>query len=160
MTQNKKIQNAEQVIQGDIKFRSKAERMIYNNLISLGYSPEYEVDKFIIWEGFYPTEPLYIDGEPQLTKPRGGKETVNFVPKIPKFNDWHYTPDFKLTLGKSVFYIECKGYSNDLHPYKRKLFLRLLENMPNTHYFEVKTKHGLLTTLKIIKSIYEQENTN
>ena len=27
-------------------------------------------------------------------------------------------------------------------------------------FFEVKTKRGLLKTLKIIKSIYEQENTN
>lgn len=32
--------------------------------------------------------------------------------------------------------------------------------MPNIHYFEVKTKRGLLATLEIIKRIYEKENTN
>lgn len=70
MSTNKKIINAEQVSQNNIKFRSKSERMMYNTLVSLGFSPEFEAEKFVIWKGFTPSSPLYIDGVPQLTKTR------------------------------------------------------------------------------------------
>ena len=155
MSTNKKIINAEQVSQNNIKFRSKSERMMYNTLVSLGFSPEFEAEKFVIWKGFTPSTPLYIDGVPQLTKTRKKDSS----PKIPKFIDWHYTPDFKLTLGKSIFYIECKGFGNDIWSYKRKLFLKTIEGVPFVHFFEVHTKRGLLKTVEIINSIYERENT-
>ena len=45
MSTNKKIINPEQVSQDNIKFRSKSERMMYNTLVSLGFSPEFEAVK-------------------------------------------------------------------------------------------------------------------
>lgn len=155
MSKNKKILNAEQISEFGINFRSKSERMMYKTMISLGFSPEFEPDKFVIWEGFTPTTPLYIDGVPQMTKVR----KTQSHPKIPKFTDWHYTPDFKLTIGKSIFYIECKGFGNDIWSYKRKLFLKTIDNKPFIHFFEVHTKKGLIKTLEIINKIAKEENS-
>lgn len=155
MPENKKIQNAEQISDFGINFRSKSERMMYKTMMSLGFSPEFEPEKFVIWEGFTPSTPLYIDGVPQMTKVR----KPNSEPKIPKFLDWHYTPDFRLKLGRSTFYIECKGFGNDIWSYKRKLFLKTIDNKPFIHFFEVHTKRGLVKTLDIIKDIANKENS-
>lgn len=154
-TENRKIKNATEVSQDNIKFRSKSERMIYNTLISLGFKPEFEPERITIWEGFTPKEPLYIDGIPQMTKPK--KKNINFMPKVLKFLDWHYTPDFKLTIGNQIFYIEVKGFGNDIWPYKRKLFLKTIQDKPNIHFFEVHTKRGLLKTVKIIEDILRND---
>ena len=129
---NKKVLNATKVKALGIKFRSKTEERMYKKLLSLGYSPKYEAKTFILWEGFRPKFPLYIDGEPKLTK-SGQSE---------KLLDWKYTP-------------EVKGHPNDLYPYKRKLFLKLLEQMDKTYFFEVKTIRGLLKSLEVMNTIWE-----
>ena len=158
MSENRKIKNASAVFLDGIYFRSPLESKMYGYLIEAGYSPEYEPDKFTLWQGFRSNTPNYIDGEPTSRKVRGKNE---YIPILnPFYDDWEYTPDFKLSINGYTFYIEVKGYPNDLWPYKKKLFLKLIENDPKTFFFEVKTKRGLLKTLKIIKSIYEQENTN
>lgn len=158
---NKKILNATAVEYNGLKFRSKMEEKMFNWMIQLGYSPQFEPDKFVLWEGFYPKTPLYIDGEPQLTKPRKNcKDIQLFIPKIPKFEDWHYTPDFKLEINGKIFYIECKGYGNDLWPYKRKLFLKTIEDKNNIYFFEAHTKKGLMKTLNLISKIANEQNSS
>lgn len=159
MVANKKIKNATAIENQGIKFRSVLECKMYKWMKEAGYNPQFEPDKFLLWEGFYPASPLYIDGEPQLTKPRkNSKDILNFVPKIPKFEDWHYTPDFRLDINNKQFYIECKGYGNDLWPYKRKLFLKIIQSMPNVYFFEAHTKRGLLKTLSLIESIANENS--
>lgn len=108
-----------------------------------GLNPLYEPDKFLLWEGFKPLIPLYIDGEPILN--RWG--TIN------KLTDWHYTPDFRIDYNGYVIYIEVKGFGNDLWTYKRKLFYKLIYDKPNVRFFEVKTKRGLLKTINLIKQL-------
>lgn len=162
MKENKKIINAKSVESEGITFRSKTERTIFQKLVSLGYSPEYEPDTFTIWNGFEPTKPWYEEGNPHVTKkkdPVTGKFTVP-TNKVPVIEDWRYTPDIKLKKGNCTFYIEVKGFPNDLWPYKRKIFLRKLEEYPNTYFFEVKTIGGLLRSLAVMEQIYETSGQN
>ena len=146
MAKNKKIANATAVKDLGISFRSKSEERVYKKLLSLGYSPKYEPVSYVLWKGFRPTFPLYIDGIPQLTK--NGEPT--------KFVDWKYTPDIILEKNGYTMIIEVKGYSNDIYPYKRKLFLKLLEAMDKTYFFEVHTIRGLLKSLEKMNQIWEQ----
>lgn len=144
---NKKIIGATSTCYNNIKFRSILEKRVYIKLKELGYSVEYEPDTYTIWEGFYPSKLFYIDGVPNITKTGCTKKILS----------WEYTPDFRIIKGFTTFYIECKGWGNDLWPYKRKLFLKLLEDIPHTYFFEVKTIKGLISSLKILEEIYEQE---
>ena len=132
--ENKKIKGATITEYDGMRFRSKLESKVAKYLKDNNISFEYEPFRLCLLPS------MIYNGQ-----------TLKSV---------HYTPDFKLSINGYTFYIEVKGYPNDLWPYKKKLFLKLIENDPKTFFFEVKTKRGLLKTLKIIKSIYEQENTN
>ena len=161
ISKNRKIINATCAEYDGITFRSTTERNMYKKLISLGMTPKYEPDTFCLWNGFRPTKQWYIDGIPQNTKkknPITGKMDV-LTDKPQSFEDWNYTPDFKLTKNGYTVYIEVKGYPNDLWPYKRKLFLKLLETYPNTHFFEVKTIKGLVKCVEIISKLWEPSIT-
>lgn len=154
---NKKIVNAQSIEYEGIVFRSIAERNVYKKLVSLGITPEYEPDTFVLWEGFTPLKEWYLEGEPVNTKKQDkvtGKRT-KLSDKPKSFENWKYTPDFKIQSGKNTFYIEVKGYPNDLWPYKRKLFLKLLESLPNVYFFEVKTIKGLLKSVNTMSKINE-----
>lgn len=156
MSDNKKIINARTVEYNGITFRSDTERRIYIKLLSLGITPEYEVEKFTLVKGFTPTKAWYIDGIPQNTKKKNkitGKFTIR-TDKPKSLEDWDYTPDFRIKKGDYTFYIEVKGYPNDLWAYKRKLFLKLIEQQPHTYFFEVKTIKGLLETVKLMDKLY------
>ena len=145
MPKNKKVINATSVTSCGIKFRSKTEERVYKKLVSLGYSPKYESKKYVLWEGIVPKFPLYIDGIPQLTK----------KDKPKKLRDWTYTPDFILEKNGYTMIIEVKGNPNDLYPYTRKLFLKHIESLNKTYFFEVRTIRGLLITLETIEKLWE-----
>lgn len=149
-SENKKVINATEVYSNGIHFKSTLESRFYNYMVKQGFNPQYESQSFILWDGFYPQKPFYIDGQPYVTK-RG-------YPK--KLKDWVYTPDFIITLGHCTFIIEAKGQPNDVYSYKRKLFLKILDTMRYTYFFEVHSIKGLAKTLSKIKEIYEQENTS
>lgn len=145
-SKNKKIINATPVVSANISFRSKTEERVYKKLLSLGYSPKYEEKTFVIWDGFRPTKPWYIDGEPQIIK--SGENM--------KLLDWKYTPDFILEKNGYTIILEVKGESNDVYPYKRKLFLKLLESLDKTYFFEVHTIRGLVKSLETIEQLWAQ----
>ena len=147
--ENKKIKNAKSSTYQEIKFRSKSEERIYKKLLSLGFSPLYEPDTFILFQDFRPEKTYFYEGVPQVTKKGGNKALMS----------WKYTPDFRLDFGEYKMYIEVKGFANDLWPYKRKLFLKLLDSYKNCYFFEVKTIRGLEKSLEAMKSIYNG-NTN
>ena len=140
-TPNKKVVNATKTTFEGIDFKSKTELRVYQKLYSLGYHPLYEPDTFTIWKGsFRPSKIWYIDGEPQVTK--GGKTTL--------IGDWHYTPDFKIKKDSKTIYIEVKGKPNDVYPYKRKLFLKYIDSIPDVYFAEIHSISGLVDFLSKI----------
>lgn len=161
MNCNKKIKNATTVEYAGISFRSTSEKNMYKKLISLGITPEYEPDHFILLEKITPSKAWYIDGIPVNTKsknPETGKMDI-LTDKPQSLQDWEYTPDFKIKMGDLIFYIEAKGFPNDLWPYKRKMFLHYIQKLPNTYFFEVHSTRGLLTSVEVMKKLYETSTT-
>lgn len=146
-TENKKVINATEVIYNGIKFRSKSELRMYQTMLKEGFTPDFESHSFILWDGCYLQKPYYFEGDPVVTKNGHTK----------KFQDWVYTPDFIIRLGGCSFIIEVKGNPNDLWPYKRKLFLKLIDTMKDTYFFEVRTIRGLKKSLSVIRSIYDEK---
>lgn len=146
--ENKKIKNATPVEYNGIHFRSKSEKSFYVKLVAAGFNPEYETQTFVIWEGFRPSHPWLLDGVPQVLK-SGATE---------KLMDWKYTPDFVIKVGDYTAYLEVKGKGNDIHPYKRKLFLKYIESCNNSIYIEVHTVKGLEKTIKYLTDLKNKQN--
>ena len=68
-----------------------------------------------------------------------------------------YTPDIYVKYKDLDIWIECKGFTNDVFPYKKKMFRKLLDNIyintgQKSIYFEIYTKKQLLQAIEIIKS--------
>lgn len=147
--ENKKIKNATKVQYNNILFNSKIELMVYKTLVEKGFSPEYEPQKFTVFEGYKPTVPFY-------TINKNTKElSLNNVKQIAIT----YTPDFILRYKEWIIIIEVKGKMNDVYPYKRKMFRKFLEENTkgNILFFEVYTKKNVLQMIEIIKN-YESED--
>lgn len=142
MAENKKIRNARESVFNGIHFKSKLEESFYKTLIAAGLSPDYELTKFVLVEGFKPTVPFYNRSKSKV-----------FRMDMTKVRDITYTPDFTILHNDTLFIIEAKGIENDTFPLKKKLFRRFLESMEMPCvYFEVHTKKELLEVIKIIKS--------
>lgn len=146
---NKKILNATEVSENGIDFKSKLEASVYKKMRTLGYNPQYEIEPITLLDGFYPSKPYYINGEPEITK----KGTTK------KIMSWTYTPDFVLVINGLTFYIEVKGQPNDVWAYKQKMFLKYLEQHPDCFFFVIKNIRGLLKSLEIINTIVAQKQT-
>lgn len=145
---NKKIIGATENVLDGIEFKSKLESRVFKELVKLGYNPEYEPFSSTLLDGFVPNKPWLSDGVPQLTK--------DGIPS--RIRRWDYTPDFLVTKGMNNLIIECKGYSNDLHPYKRKMFLKNIDLVPNWHYCEVNTLKGLRKTMEWFENLISLQN--
>lgn len=143
-TENKKIKNATPLQYDNIQFKSKLEVMAYKTLKEAGFNPQYELEKFVLWEGFKPTVPFYDkDKVTRLLKPNN-KKMVNIT----------YSPDFMFYYKEHPIIVELKGMENDTFPLKKKLFRAYLEShLPNSLYFEIFSKRQLLQAIQIIKSL-------
>ena len=142
---NKKVKNATPFEYDGIVFKSKTEVLIYKTLKAKGLNPLYEPTKYVLQEGFRLSKPFYFKGTPYVNKNGENKKIIDIT----------YTPDFEVKYGDSTLIIESKGFSNDCYPIKRKMFLNMIETMPNTYFMEVYTKKDLLTSLKKFEQ-YEQ----
>lgn len=141
---NKKIQNATPKEFNGIKFKSILEVMVYKTLLSAGFEPLYEKNKYIIWSGFYPLVPFY-DKDPSTRMLKLNKKKVMNIT---------YTPDFTFEYNNRLIIIEVKGFENDVFPVKKKLFRKFLENnYPEAIFFEIFTKKQLLQAIEIIKKL-------
>lgn len=141
---NKKIRNATPKEFNGIKFKSILEVMVYKTLLSVGFEPLYEKNKFVIWQGLYPSVPFY------------DKDATTRMLKLnkKKIIDITYTPDFTFEYNKRLIIIEVKGFENDVFPVKKKLFRKSLEeNHPEALFFEIYTKKQLLQAIEIIKKL-------
>lgn len=143
MAGNKRVVNATAVSEDNIKFRSKAERTMYNLLKDSGLEFRHEPAAIELLKGFYPTHPWY-----EWTEERSNK-----VRSIT------YTPDFVVDGKCNTYIIEVKGFITDRYPLKRKMLLHLMQSHTSLIFFEVHTKRDMLFCIDRIKEI-ENEHTN
>lgn len=123
---NKKIKNTTQLIVDDIKFKSKLEAYTYKKLKEANINVEYESRKYELLPAF--------------------------VFNNKKVRPITYTPDF---IGNN-FIIECKGYPNDVFPFKLKLFYYYLYiNNININYYIVHNQKEVDSLIKTLRN----ENT-
>lgn len=149
MNANRKIIGATEVMMDNIEFKSKLEARVYKELVNLGYQTEYEPMTSTLLEGFRPVKPWFLDGEPQVVKSGESKA----------MKKWEYTPDFLVYVNPDItLMLECKGYSNDLHPYKRKMLLHKLDECEGWYYAEVHTLKGLRKTMEWFNKLAQQQN--
>lgn len=141
MSENKKIKNATTKTYDNINFKSVTEVMVYKTLKEKGYNIEYETMKFNIFDSFKPVISFYINKKGSLVLDGSKQRAIT------------YTPDFILNHKGRYIFIEVKGYTNDVYPYKRKMFRKYLEkNYPNSLFFEVYTKKNVLEMIEIIEN--------
>lgn len=148
--ENKKIKGATQEVCDNIKFKSKIEVSVYKHLLQAGFNPVYEGMTFTLWEGFKPTVPYYTMS--------GKHNKLNNT----KLRDITYTPDFTFMYENKLIIIEVKGFTNDVFPYKFKMFRKILEEKPyanNTLVFEIFSIKQLKECIKIIKE-YDPDRKN
>lgn len=142
MSENKKIKNATTKTYDNINFKSVTEVMVYKTLKERDYNVEYETMKFNIFDSFKPVIPFYINKKGSLVLDGSKQRAIT------------YTPDFILNHKGRYIFIEVKGYTNDVYPYKRKMFRKYLEkNYPNSLFFEVYTKKNVLEMIDIIEKL-------
>ena len=146
--ENKKIIGATENVTDGIEFKSKLEARVYKELVKLGYNTEYEPLTSTLLDSFTPSKPWCLDGVPRVTK-NGSPERIR---------RWEYTPDFVVRIGDDFLVLECKGYSNDLHPYKRKMFLKNIDLVTHWYYAEIHTLKGLRKTMEWFNKITQQTN--
>lgn len=137
--ENKKVKNAHQTVFDNIKFKSDLEKTVYRTLIEQGIYPAYEPNTYVLEPSFRPTKPFFVRG----------KEGFHYEMKpLPSIT---YTPDFIFTLNGITVIIEAKGKANDVYPYKKNLFRRLIDEYDKpVMFFEVRTKRELLEALRIV----------
>lgn len=119
--------------------------MVYRTLLQHGFEPQYEPTTYRIWSGFKPTVPFYTRQE----------STKKYILNLRKIVNVTYTPDFYFEYNGMKIIIEAKGFTNDVFPYKFKMFRYLLEQQPDKDkylLFEVFTKKQLLEAITIIKA--------
>lgn len=146
---NKKIANATSVTLDNIIFKSKLESQMYEELKKQGFNPQYEPYKFHIWEGFKPTLPFYEkDRKTKLLK-LNDKKMIDIT----------YSPDIVFDYNGYKVFVEVKPdwFSNDVYPYKQKLFRKYMEEHLkelNPIFVKVGTKRSLLEFINILKEEY------
>lgn len=125
--QNKKIKNATPIEADGIKFRSKLELYTYKKLKEANIMTEYEQHRYELLPAFV----------------FHGKKVRAIT----------YLPDF---VGKG-FIIECKGFSNDAFPLRKKLFeFWLSVHEPETQYHIVRTQKEVDQLVETLKSLNDE----
>lgn len=125
--QNKKIKNATPIEADGIKFRSKLELYTYKKLKEANIMTEYEQHRYELLPAFV------FHGK--------------------KVRAMTYLPDF---VGKG-FIIECKGFSNDAFPLRKKLFEFWLNvHEPETQYHIVRTQKEVDQLVETLKSLNDE----
>ncbi|MBO6232830.1 MAG: DUF1064 domain-containing protein [Clostridia bacterium] len=104
--ENKKIKNASQNTIDGIPFDSKLEYNTYKEFKDAGIILNREAKTFTLFNTFRPSCTCYI-------KSKLDKRPLRAIT---------YTPDFIYEFAGYTVVIECKGFANDVYPYKRKLF--------------------------------------
>lgn len=157
---NKKIRNATVCTSGKITFKSILEKSCFTCLEEQGFSPKYEPKRFVIFQSFVPITPFYdkeTDAQQKKRVELSGRQSSKRL-RLCKgiIQPITYTPDIYVRYKDLDVWIECKGFTNDVFPYKKKMFRKLLDDIytrtgQKSIYFEVYTKKQLLQAIEIIK---------
>ena len=153
-TENKKVKGATPVEYNGIKFKSTLEKRLYIHMLKLGIKPLYEANKYVLSEKVIPKVPFF-----NRTKRKTFHKIMSPIREVT------YTPDFEFLYGAVWCIIEAKGKENDVFPFKRNLFRKMLETWDSpVAYFEVRTIRELNQALDFIKElndmIDEKASTN
>lgn len=145
-TKNKKVINATTTECDGIFFKSKLELACYNILKEAGFNPKYESKTFTLAEGFKLESIKYYTAK--------NKEIVNDSSKIRAIT---YTPDFIFRVGNKMYIVEAKGHPNDVYPYKRKLFLKGVNDLfkdsdDKVYFIEVFNQRQMKSVVEKIKN--------
>lgn len=155
---NNKIKNATTKIYNNITFRSNSEVTMYKLLESAQLNFEYEPEKFILYPSAKHTG---IDVLLPEKNPKGVKipnKDRSLVVTTDTFRAITYTPDFIITKGNNIIYVDVKGYCNDTYPIKMKMFLGYLtekETISGKHciFAEPHTKKQMLQLIEFINNL-------
>lgn len=154
MVENKKIKNAHPKEYNGIKFKSQLEVMTYRTLLEKGFTPKYEEETYILWDGFIPSVPFYTKNSfkrknchIEVISPATVKDKRPLTKII-------YTPDITFDYNGKHIIIEVKGFQNDVFSYKFKMFRKSLEQLPNKdtlEVWEIFSKRQLLECIEHLK---------
>lgn len=158
MVENKKIKNAHPKEYNGIKFRSQLEVTTYKTLIEHGFTPKYEEETFILWDGFIPSVPFYTKNS--FKRKNHNIEVLSpFTVKDKRsIANISYTPDITFDYNGKHIIVEVKGFQNDIFSYKFKMFRKSLETLDNKdsiEVWEIFSKRQLLECIEHLK-----QNTN
>lgn len=132
---NRKIRNATVIECDGIRFRSKLEAGAYKALKESGVYFRHEPFAVTLLDGWKPRTQRFIRNKWETSKAR----------------KWEYTPDFVIEKDNMVIFVEIKGFSNDVMPYKRKMLLKYLdENYDNAQYWEI---YSVTVLKQLLKSL-------
>lgn len=149
---NVKIINATPKTYNNIKFKSLAEVMVYKTLIQQGFSPQYEQETFIIWEGYKPTITFFTKNSFKRKNKNIEIISENTAKDNRIITNITYTPDFTFMYNGIKVIIEVKGFQNDVFPYKFKMFRKHLESLEGKYeLWEIFTKKQLLECINHLK---------
>lgn len=139
---NQKIKNAVTTSYKGIKFRSKSEVSLYKLLEQAegsidGLKFEYEPEKFILHPSVKHTGIKIYRPSKEPYKDSNGKDkkrlSQDLLLQDGTFRAISYTPDFIITKGKNIIYVDVKGYTNDTYPIKMKMFLGVISQEATVH---------------------------
>lgn len=159
--ENKKIRNATVCAAKNITFKSILEKTCFTCLEEHGFAPKYEPKKFILFPSFVPITPFYDKETDTQQKKRveslGRQSSKELRLCNGLIQPITYTPDIYVRYNNLDIWIECKGFTNDVFPYKKKMFRKLLDDIYNSTgqksiYFEVYTKKQLSQAINIIRN--------
>jgi hypothetical protein len=131
----------------NIQFKSKLEVRIYKALKTYFKDVKYENHKY---ELLPPVRCFNVPFYNRIGKTF--KQDSRILQSIT------YTPDFSFFFNNILVLVEAKGKENDVFPYKRQLFRRLLEESTEpVIYFEVRTVREVHMLYKVLQG--ESEDT-
>lgn len=122
--ENQKVKNTKKIFYDKIWFKSQLEVKCYKELINNGFNPVYENVTFNLFDKFRAKQVLYYC--PYNIKKKG---VFGIYPRI--IMGITYTPDFYFLYKGNHIYFDTKGYPNDVYPLKKKIFLKVLEDLSN-----------------------------
>lgn len=122
---NKKVLGAQPFLIDGIQMKSSMEVSCYKKLKETDLEFKYESVKFHLWNGCKLSN-VKILSPKHLGRGKYGK-SLGIQHRA--LLDITYTPDFYITKGNYRIFIEVKGMPNDVYPVKKKMFLKLLDEM-------------------------------
>ena len=160
---NKKVIGAKKHIYNNITFDSKLEISCYQCLIDNGIQFEYNAHTATLFEKFRLESVRYFQAMYSKKKLIGYGEYKTKKDEKQSFTSITYTPDFKIEVDNYLIFIETKGNSNDVYPYKRKIFLNYLDNEAKLtgkkiYFFEPRNNKQIKESIIIIKELLNDKN--